>query len=128
MRILGLGVTYCGYQRALHAVAVLIGQEREQVVLDVRDFVSMTTRVLSFMESTLMTGFFYRIRHGYLLVFPKDPFFVKGKPYYLDLQVKDKVINIDEELIVIYCSVLKYLQDKFKFHIQLCDIPSDLCK
>ena len=58
MRILGLGVTYSGYQRALHAVAVLIGQEREQVVLDVRDFVSMTTRVLSFMESTLMAGFF----------------------------------------------------------------------
>lgn len=61
-------------------------------------------------------------------MFPKDLFFVKGKPYYLDLQVKDKVINIDEELIVIYCSVLKYLRDKFKSHIQLCGIPYDLCK
>ncbi len=56
----------------------------------------------------------------------KDPFFHKGKPYYLELQIKNKTINIDEELIVIYYSVLKYLRDKFKFPIQLGDIPYDL--
>ncbi len=32
--ILGLGATYCGYQRALLAMAVLVRQEREQVVLE----------------------------------------------------------------------------------------------
>lgn len=32
--ILGLGTTYCGYQRALLAMAVFVRQEREQVVLE----------------------------------------------------------------------------------------------
>ena len=32
--ILGLGATYCGYQRALLAMAVFVRQEREQVVLE----------------------------------------------------------------------------------------------
>ncbi len=54
------------------------------------------------------------------------PFIKDDKPYYLDLRIKDKAVNIDEELIVLYYSVLKYLRDKFHFPIVLGDIPYDL--
>ena len=56
----------------------------------------------------------------------QDPYIKEGKPYYLDLRIKDKAVNIDEELIVLYYSVLKYLRDKFHFPIVLGDIPYDL--
>ena len=56
----------------------------------------------------------------------QDPYIKEGKPYYLDLRIKDKAVNIDEELIILYYSVLKYLRDKFHFPIVLGDIPYDL--
>lgn len=56
----------------------------------------------------------------------KHPFVNNGKPYYLNLQTKDNVLNIDEELIIIYYSVLKYLKDKFHFPISLGEVPYDL--
>lgn len=56
----------------------------------------------------------------------QHPFIKDGKPYYLALRIRDKSINIDEELIVTYYSVLKYLREKFHFPISLGDIPYDL--
>lgn len=56
----------------------------------------------------------------------RHPFVKDGNPYYLDLRIKEKAVNIDEELIIIYYSVLKYLKDKFHFPIALGDIPYEL--
>lgn len=56
----------------------------------------------------------------------KHPYINNGKPYYLDLQIKDKAINIDEELIILYYSVLKYLKEKFHFPITLGETPYTL--
>ena len=47
----------------------------------------------------------------------------EGTPYYLDLRIKDKAVNIDEELIVLYYSVLRYLKEKFHFPITIGDVP-----
>lgn len=52
-----------------------------------------------------------------------DPFFENGEPWYLDPAIKDKTINIDEELIILYYSVLKYLRDKYKFPVNLGEVP-----
>ena len=52
----------------------------------------------------------------------QHPFIKDGKPYYLDLRIKDKAINIDEELIVLYYSVLRYLKEKFHFRINYGEI------
>lgn len=52
----------------------------------------------------------------------QHPFMKGGKPYYLDLRIKDKAINIDEELIVLYYSVLRYLKEKFHFRINYGEI------
>lgn len=58
--------------------------------------------------------------------FQQYPYIKDGKPYYLDLRIKNKVLNINEELIVLYYSVLKYLRDKFHFPVALGDIPYEL--
>ncbi len=56
------------------------------------------------------------------------PFVKNGKPFYLDRHIKDKTINIDEELIVLYYSVLKFLREKYHFPISIGDVPYDLKK
>ena len=49
-----------------------------------------------------------------------------GDMYYLDPCIKDKTINIDEELIVLYYSILRYLKRKYHFPIQLGEVLYDL--
>lgn len=55
-----------------------------------------------------------------------QPFIKDNKAIYTTLLTKDKSRNIDEELIVLYYSVLKYLKDKFHFRIELGEINYDL--
>ncbi len=55
-----------------------------------------------------------------------DPFFSGGEPWYLEPKIKDKVINIDDTLIILYYSVLKYLRDKYKFPVNLGEVPYTL--
>lgn len=55
-----------------------------------------------------------------------DPFFENGEPWYLDPAIKEKTINIDDTLIVLYYSVLKYLRDKYRFPIDLGEVPYQL--
>lgn len=43
----------------------------------------------------------------------------KGKPVYLDPRTKQKEINFDEELIVMFFSVLNYLSTEFHFDVKL---------
>lgn len=55
-----------------------------------------------------------------------DPFFENREPWYLDPAIKEKTINIDDTLIVLYYSVLKYLRDKYRFPIDLGEVPYQL--
>lgn len=55
-----------------------------------------------------------------------NPFFQDGLPWYFDPAIKEKTINIDDTLIVLYYSVLKYLRDKYRFPIDLGDVPYEL--
>lgn len=56
----------------------------------------------------------------------KDPFIENGEPWYLDPAIKDKVINIDDTLLIIYYSVLRYLRDKYCFPIDIGEVPYQL--
>lgn len=47
----------------------------------------------------------------------------KGEPWYLKPAVKEKTIDIDDTLIVLYYSVLLYLRDKYHFPVRLGEIP-----
>ncbi len=55
-----------------------------------------------------------------------DPFFKDGEAWYLDPAIKEKTINIDDTLIVLYYSVLKYLRDKYRFPIDLGEVTYPL--
>lgn len=56
----------------------------------------------------------------------EDPFLEDGVPWYLAPAVKEKTIDIDDTLLVLYYSVLRYLRDKFSFPIDLGEIPYEL--
>ena len=45
------------------------------------------------------------------------PWLQDGSPVYMEFRNKSKVINYDEELIVLFFSVLDYLHDKYSFRI-----------
>ena len=47
------------------------------------------------------------------------PFFQDDEPFYTEFRIKNKTINYDEELIVLFYSVLQYLRQKFFFPIHL---------
>ena len=55
-----------------------------------------------------------------------DPFYENGEPWYLYPAIKEKAINIDDTLIILYYSVLRYLRDKYKFPIDLGEVPYEL--
>lgn len=55
-----------------------------------------------------------------------DPFIEDGEPWYLDPAIKEKSIDIDDTLLVLYYSVLKYLRDKYRFPIDLGEVPYEL--
>lgn len=47
-----------------------------------------------------------------------QPLLHKGKPFYLDCKTKNKVINYDEELIVLFFSTLDYLAHSYHFQVK----------
>lgn len=55
-----------------------------------------------------------------------DPFIEDREPWYLDPAIKEKSIDIDDTLLVLYYSVLKYLRDKYRFPIDLGEVPYEL--
>ena len=48
-----------------------------------------------------------------------QPVFKDDRPYYMDFRNKRKVINFDEELIILFYSVLNYLSLTYHFKLQL---------
>lgn len=55
-----------------------------------------------------------------------DPFIEDGEAWYLDPAIKEKTIDIDDTLLILYYSVLKYLRDKYRFPIDLGEVPYEL--
>ncbi|MFQ7709070.1 MAG: LlaJI family restriction endonuclease [Bacteroides thetaiotaomicron] len=47
-----------------------------------------------------------------------QPLLHKGKPFYLNCKTKSKIINYDEELIVLFFSTLDYLARSYHFQIK----------
>ena len=47
-----------------------------------------------------------------------QPLLHKGKPFYLNCKTKSKIINYDEELIVLFFSTLDYLAHSYHFQIK----------
>lgn len=56
-----------------------------------------------------------------------QPIFQDNEPYYTDFRLKDKVIDYDEQLIILYYSVLQYLRARYFFPVR-SDFNYDLLK
>ena len=100
-----------------------------------RDFLSTAVRLIDYLSNhrNLFTQINKINNSGRAAVdwhktLRQDPLIKNGKPYYLDLRIRDKSINLDEELIIIYYSVLRYLKEKFHFRITYGEVPYDLIK
>ena len=98
-----------------------------------RDFLSTAVRLIDFLSDhrNLFTQINKINNSGRAAIdwqktIKRDPYIKDGRPYYLDLRIKDKAVNIDEELIILYYSVLKYLRDKFHFPVAIGDVPYEL--
>lgn len=55
-----------------------------------------------------------------------QPYIEDGEPWYLEPAIKEKTINIDDTLLRLFYSVLQYLRDKYRFPIQLGEVPYEL--
>ena len=100
-----------------------------------RDFLSTAVRLMDFLSDhrNLFTQISKINNSGRSSIdwhktIQQAPFVKDGKPFYLDLQIKKKAINVDEELIVLYYSVLRYLKEKYHFRITLGEVPYDLMR
>lgn len=54
-----------------------------------------------------------------------NPLIKDGIPYYLEFRTKKKAINFDEDIIILFYSVIAYINRKYKFHIEI-DVNFDL--
>ena len=48
-----------------------------------------------------------------------QPYLQKGRPVYSDFRAKEKVVNYDEELLVLFFSVLVYIHKKYYFQTEI---------
>ena len=55
-----------------------------------------------------------------------QPYIEDGESWYLEPAIKEKTINIDDTLLRLFYSVLQYLRDKYRFPIQLGEVPYEL--
>lgn len=98
-----------------------------------RDFLSTAVRLMDFLSDhrNLFTQISKINNSGRSSIdwhktIQQDAYIHNGRPFYLDLQIKNKAINIDEELLVLYYSVLRYLKEKHHFCIVLGEVPYNL--
>lgn len=56
----------------------------------------------------------------------RDPLIQNGEPWYIKLAIREKSINIDDRLIVLYYSVLNYIRRKYKFPVSIGEVPYEL--
>lgn len=54
-----------------------------------------------------------------------NPMIKDGVPYYLEFRTKQKAINYDEEIIILFYSVIAYINRKYRFRIPI-DVKFDL--
>ena len=98
------------------------------------DFLSAAIRLIDFLSDHRniftqihLTNTSGRSQPDWRRTLRTNPFIKDGKPFYSQLLVKDNALNISEELIILYYSVLNYLKETFNFPIDLGDeLPYEL--
>lgn len=100
------------------------------VIIALRDFNRHNQDYLTFIVKNVHSGF--NKIHWTKTICKSQAVITNGAPVYLDPVNKKKVVNFDEELLVIYFSILNYIQEvhgfPFVFNINYSLIPTKVLK
>lgn len=87
------------------------------VIIALRDFNKENQDYFTFIAKTTHSG--YNKIQWQKTIARKQPFITDGVPVYLDPVNKKKSINFDEELLIIYFSILNYIRDIHGFSFEI---------
>lgn len=100
------------------------------VIIALRDFNRHNQDYLTFIVKNMHSGF--NKIHWTKTISKSQAIIANGAPVYLDPVNKKKVVNFDEELLVIYFSILNYIQEvhgfSFALNINYNLIPTKVIK
>lgn len=87
------------------------------VIIALRDFNKNNQDYFTFIAKTVHSGF--NKIHWQKTINHTTPYFCKGKPIYANPVNKKKKINFDEELLIIYFSILNYIAKVYGFNFDI---------
>lgn len=108
------------YRKLLSNVS-LNGQETDgtliDVILSLIRFANENRDFIMFIIKNIHSG--YNKIHWNKTIAAKTAIVDNGVPYYFEVVNKKKQINFDEELLILFYSILRYVKDKFGFNINI---------
>jgi len=87
------------------------------VIIALRDFNRNNQEFFTFIAKNIHSGF-NRIQWQKTIT-STTPIFLKGQPVYTDPVNKKKMVNFDEELLVIFFSILNYIRETHGFSFEI---------
>lgn len=87
------------------------------VIIALRDFNKNNQDYFTFIAKTVHSGF--NKIHWQKTINHTTPYFCKGKPIYANPINRKKKINFDEELLIIYFSILNYIEKSYGFSFDI---------
>lgn len=87
------------------------------VIIALRDFNKNNQDYFTFIAKNIHSG--YNKIQWQKTITSTNPIFVKGHPIYTDPVNKKKTVNFDEELLVIFFSILNYIKEEHGFSFDI---------
>lgn len=87
------------------------------VIIALRDFNKNNQDYLTFIAKNIHSG--YNRIQWQKTITSTSPIFLKGQPIYIDPVNKKKMVNYDEELLIIYFSILNYIREEHGFDFDI---------
>lgn len=88
-----------------------------EIVLALIDFAKKHRRLLAY--QTIISNYGFKKIHWNKTISKNTAYIKNGKPYYLNFQTKQRTENWNEQLIVLFYSVLLHLNKKYNFSIEI---------
>lgn len=87
------------------------------IILSLIKFANENRDFFMFIIKNIHSGF--NKIHWSKTIATKQAIVHKGVPHYFDVVNKKKQINFDEELLILFYSILRYVRDKYGFHVSI---------
>lgn len=87
------------------------------VIIALRDFNRNNQDYFTFIAKNIHSGF--NKIHWQKTISSTNPFFLKGQPVYTNPVNRKKMVNFDEELLIIFYSILNYIKEEHGFSFEI---------